>query len=381
VVLPIRGMRVIELSTGGARPWYAATLDDRYLVVMTRDGLRVLDLAMAGAPAVLELPAEGLAVRGRGALLVQDGDGRLTRWQRTGERWHGERLPGRRRRGGVTVSPSGRYAVIAGDDRETLIDLATGKTTAELPPGRKPSRASFGALADGREVLFMARPGYMDVRVVDAATGRLLRAEDHSQTEGFCHVDFALGAGGTRLATFGCWWGAPYQAHLYDVSAWLAPGATPVAAPLPPPLLVVEPALDNCQLAIDVETGITAAIEDCASMTPSEHDDDPLSSLRDREPDLAAVFEARRSEAAQLLVVRAIDVERGVVTRTTVHPAERVDERHVHYAAGQRVVTFGARLLVSGVDGEQVDHGPVRLPEDARTAVTSDLSTAVIVGR
>jgi hypothetical protein len=193
-----------------------------------------------GEPAdAVALPGVIAAAATRGGLVSLDATGVVARWERSGERWRCAArvaLPAVPQRPKLAASPSGRCAFVDGA-RGLLVDLDAGRTVTELDADYGTARPCFDVLPDGREVLFVAAPGYMSVRMLEATTGRALASFRQQTSYDFCHVDFRLALDGTRLVTFGCVWAGPYEARIYDATPWTcADGAAappPVGFPAP----------------------------------------------------------------------------------------------------------------------------------------------------
>jgi hypothetical protein len=90
--------------------------------------------------------------------------------------------------------------VVADGAPATLVDLDLRNVVTQIPSKLGTARPCFRRLPDGREVLFVAAPNYMDVRVLDPTSGDDVRFHDHGEREYFCHVDFRLALDARRLA-------------------------------------------------------------------------------------------------------------------------------------------------------------------------------------
>ncbi|MCE9580794.1 MAG: hypothetical protein K8W52_47210 [Deltaproteobacteria bacterium] len=375
-------MRVVHVAV--AAPTTAVFLvADRFAVVLARNALRVVDVRDPAAPVGLTLHdvVHAAAVHDHPAFVTVDRLGTLARWELRGGAWaKAAAIADQRCERGVVASPSGRFAVLDGS-HAALVDLDAGRVVTELPGMRVTARPCFARDAGDRELLFVAAPSYMDVRVIDAAAG-VDRARHEHAAESFCHVAFRLAAGGTRLVAFGCMWGGAYEAVIYDVGAWLAAATPPIR--LPGRLATFAPIAGNVQLALDVAAdGVrctSACLEAPADLAPDDDGDVPvdLERLRTTEPDLARALEAQAGGPGQALIVRAVDPVSGRTTAAAVHPVPAVPEAHIHYADDHRVVLVGARLLVCDAHGARVDHGPVVRPDGAHSCVTRDATIVVI---
>lgn len=375
-------VRVVHLAV--AAPTTAMFLvADRFAVMLARNALRVVDVRDPAMPVGLALAdvVDAAAVLDRAAFVTVDRLGTLARWELRGGAWaKAAAITNQRCEEGVVASPSGRFAVLDGGPA-TLVDLDAGRVVTELPAMLETARPCFARDAGDRELLFVAAPSYMDVRAIDAASG-LDRARHEHAAESFCHVDFRLAAGATRLVAFGCMWGGPYEAVIYDVSAWLAAATPPTR--MPDRLATFAPVAGNAQLALDVAADgarcTSACLEDRADLAPDDDGEVPieLERLRTTAPDLARALAAQAGGPGQALIVRAVDPVSGATTAAAVHAVPAVPETHIHYADAHRVVLVGAHLLVCDAHGARVDHGPVVRPDGAHSRVTRDATIVVI---
>jgi hypothetical protein len=379
-------VRVVTLPTGGPRVVALFLVADRHAAVQAGGVLRVFDVRQDDAPMALELPeiVHAAAVPGAHAFVVVDGAGMLARWDHTGDHWtRSTVLPVAGSIEDVVVSSSGRFAVLDGGNA-SLIELERGRVVAEIPAEYGTARPCFDRLADGRELLFIAAPSYMDVRVIDCATGEDLRRHESNNSHDFCHVDFRLAAGATRLVTFGCVWAWPYDARIYDVAAWLGATTVTPSQRLPSPLVELSPLVSNTLLALDIQAGVdactSACLETCAALAPDGDGKRPpwLAARLDLEPEIARGLDRVMATSSQALIVRAVDPVSGTTIAAAVHGVPSTPEAHVHYADGHRVVLAGPRLLVCDVHGAQVDHGALGLGAGALTRVTRDASIVVV---
>ncbi|MBL8626522.1 MAG: hypothetical protein JNK64_34720 [Myxococcales bacterium] len=378
-------MRIVELRSGGT----PVVIDDGFVAVLG-DGARVVDVR--GTPSVtLEVPGVVAAAASRRGLVTIDAAGVVARWAHGDGRWRCAArvaLPAAPEDPELAASPSGRCAFVDGACGQ-LIDLDAGSVTAELDAAYGTARPCFDVLPDGREALFVAAPGYMSVRMLDAARGDVLGAFDEQTSTDVCHVDFRLALDGARLVTFGCVWAWPYEVRIYDATPWTGAGASPGPRPPPPgfplPLVrAIEPLASNMLLAahVDAATGdlTSACLEQRAALT-AEGASHALAHLRAAEPPLAAQLAAVTGDAPLVLIARRLDPRDGRTVSAAVHAVPAIDERRVHYAPGHRVVLAGPRLLVCDASADRLDDfGELRLAPDARTAVTADGATLIIVG-
>ncbi|MBK7198328.1 MAG: hypothetical protein IPH80_38230 [Myxococcales bacterium] len=380
-------MRIVELRSGGGPPAAPVVLDDGF-VALLGDGARVVDVR--GEPAVaLELPGVVAAAATRRGLVALDAAGVVARWERGDDRWRCAArvaLPPALEAPELTASPSGRSAFVDGAHGR-LVDLDGGRIVSELEAGYGTARPCFDVLPDGREALFVAAPGYMSVRMLDAAGGEVLGRFDEQTSTDFCHVDFRLALDGARLVTFGCVWAWPYEVRIYDATPWTRAGAAagPAAPGFPLPLVrAVEPLASNTLLAahVDAATGdlTSACLEQRAALTQDAGD--ALAHLRAEEPALAAQLDAAIGDAPLVLIARRLDPRDGRTVSAAVHAVPAIDERRVHYAPGHRVVLAGPRLLVCDASADRLDDlGELRLAPEACTAVTADGATLIVVSR
>lgn len=356
----------MTLPAAGA-PVHALFLvdDDRVATVAGGRRLRVFDRSGA---VLMEHDAIAAAAAGSSIVALAP-DGTLSRIDSAGGATELVRVE---RGAELVLSRSGHFAVVDDDDAHDarLLDLERGVEIARVEAD--PSRACFDVLPGGDEVVFVAAPSYMDVRAIACASGAEVARHEHGPDGwDFCHVDFGLAAGGTRLVVFGCVWAWPYDARTYDASTWLHGGTR-----LPAPLLAIAPIACNTLLACDRADAAglctSACVEVSAQLGP-----DALEPVRRDDPALAAQLDRAIAEGTHALIVRRIDPSRAAIVAAGAHPIAPVQELDVHYADGGRVVLFGERLIVADTDGV-VDHGPLAPHAHARTCVTRDASLAII---
>jgi hypothetical protein len=381
-------MRIAHVGSA-ARSGSPVVLDDGFVAVLG-DGARVVDVRGEPADAVA-LPGVIAAAATRGGLVSLDATGVVARWERSGERWRCAArvaLPAVPQRPKLAASPSGRCAFVDGA-RGLLVDLDAGRTVTELDADYGTARPCFDVLPDGREVLFVAAPGYMSVRMLEATTGRALASFRQQTSYDFCHVDFRLALDGTRLVTFGCVWAGPYEARIYDATPWTcADGAAappPVGFPLPR-IRTLQPLASNTLLTshLDPSSGelTSACLEDRADLRPDDTGcvPDTIEQLLAEEPALAAKLDAVTGDAPYVVLTRRIELRDGRTVSATAHAIPAVAEQRVHYAPGHRVVLAGPRLLVCDANDDRLeDHGELHLPPAAHTAVTRDGTTLIVV--
>ena len=381
-------MRIVNLRSGGGPPAAPVLLDDGFVAVLG-DGARVVDVR--GEPALaLELPGVVAAAATRRGLVTLDATGVVARWERGDDRWRCAAhvaLPPALEAPELTASPSGRCAFVDGAHGR-LVDLDGGRIVSELEAGYGTARPCFDVLPDGREALFVAAPGYMSVRMLDAAGGEVLGRFDEQTSTDFCHVDFRLALDGARLVTFGCVWAWPYEVRIYDATPWTRAGGAPGPATpgFPLPLVrAIEPLASNTLLAsyVDAASGdlTSACLERRAALAPEE-DSHALAHLRAEEPAVATRLDAVTGDAPFVLIARRLDPRDGQTVSAAVHAVPAIDERRVHYAPGHRVVLAGPRLLVCDAASDRLDdHGELRLAPDACIAVTPDGAALIVVSR
>lgn len=172
-------------------------------------------------------------------LVVFDGEGWFSCWQRTETAWKPlSRFqippayePELRDLQGMHLSDSGRFLLldILGETRQALLlEAKTGQIKASIPLTLSPWPC-FETLPDGMEILFLSAPSYMGVQMIDCASGRLLHSFVPRSGWDFCHVSYQLSKDATRLLTFGCVWAGPYEMRLYDATPWTFSAKVPNA--------------------------------------------------------------------------------------------------------------------------------------------------------
>jgi hypothetical protein len=395
-------MRIVTVSTAGARPDELFLVDGEWAAILAGERLRIVDVRHSDPPTVVEVPdiaGAAIASGTSGTIITLDRQGQVDRWtRREGGLARAARtsLPspvvgpgGRAVR--LAVSPCGRFVLVDGG-RAVLVDLDREVVVTTLEGALGTVRPCFARLPGGRDVLIAAAPGYMDVRIIDAVSGHPLAVRDATSGLDFCHVDFRLAAGGTRLVTFGCVWAAPYEARIYDSASWTAAVEAELASPVALMLELVagfEPVASNTLLPFDVppataggDRSITiASIELAADLAPDEDGDLPsnLVALGATEPALAAQLRAAAERSAHCLVARCVDPIDGSTVRAVAHPIARVCETDVHHLDGHRIALLGERVQILDVlAGKLHDVAPLGLAVAARTAVARNGSIAVI---
>jgi len=378
-------MRIIDLPAGGPHLTAPIVIDGGFAAVHGAS-FCVFDIRGAAVRAVLELPDILAATAAGRILMTLDNQGLVTRWGFNGDRWTATA-----RSAGIAVagdpelrsSQSGRFAFVDGA-HGLLVDLEGERIVTELDASYGTARPCFERLPDGREVLFVAAPGYMSVRMIDAETGTRRGEYEEKTSWDFCHVRFRLTTDGARLVTFGCVWAWPYEVRIYEATPWTAAGR-PLAQGFPLPLLrTIEPIASNTLLAAHVDGNeiTSAGIEQRADLVPDEDGELPaaLDRLRGEDPEVAAQLDRVSGDDPCVLIARRIDPRDGRTVSSAVHAIPAVDEREVHYLDDHQVVVAGPRLLVcNALDDRRVDHGELRVPGPGTTAVTRDGSALLVV--
>jgi hypothetical protein len=287
-----------------------------------------------------------------------------------------------RARANLAASPSGGFVVVDGRQAQ-LVDLDRGRVLAVLEGPIGTVRPCFDRFPDGREVLFAAAPDYTSISVVEAESGASIAGYKGRASWDFCHVDFRLAAGGDRLITFGCVWGAPYEARIYDAAPWTR-GALAATSHGPLPLVrQIEPIASNTLLPTDVglDGALTSAsLELRSDLGPDQDGDLPpnLERLEREEPAIAAKLAAPGEDPA-VLIVRVLDPRSAATLHAGVWGVPRVNEQHIHHLDHHRIVVVGSQLLVADpIANRLTQHGEVSLASGDRTAVTRDGEVVVI---
>lgn len=289
----------------------------------------------------------------------------------------------------LVLSPSGRYLSVelppaAGEKngRVVLFDTARGELLGSFSRSLS-ARASFSVL-DGAEVLFLSAPSYMDVLLIDAASGRTLRSFKATTGWEFCHTDYELSAAGDRLLTFGCIWAAPYEVRLYDATPWTRGGESRKDG-FPLPLLYAQG--DDLQYETTLQARFGAPDESIFDVL-SFVDVDDLRQLdaeetRDLEEGLSALnleilATARSIPDKHALLQRRVDSRTGRVESFRMVGMQKPHITHVHQLSGHQALLLGDRL--QWFDGERIhDLGPFAQPAGYyNSAVMRDGNTIVV---
>jgi hypothetical protein len=376
-------VRVIEIAAGSADPTLLL-LERRSLALVAGGVLRVVDLDAPGAtPHVIE-GVVSAAATGTSIVTLQAG-GRLSRWDRSDR---GDYRATRtcdvdaRDRATLAVSPSGRFVVVDGAEAQ-IVDLDSGKVIATLHARIGTARPTFDRFPDGREVLFVAAPGYMSVAVY--APGQVDPIAGYTERESwdFCHVGFRLAPHGDLLFTFGCVWAAPYETRIYDARPWTR-DAVKVLGEMLPIVRIIRPLASNTLLETDVGEGGTLT-STCLEMWPDLQADDDgdltwdPDALAVHEPTIAAKLRALPDGTEAALIVRALDPVTAETTCAGVWGVPRVREVDLHYLDRHRVLAVGSEIVVADpVADRLVRHGRVDVAPRDRSATTRDGEVVVI---
>lgn len=374
-------MRVVNLPTGGKAPLELFVLDSGQAVLLSGGAVRIFDIRDTEPRAVLELPGVRAVAGAGSAIITVDGQGLVARWEQRGDRWTrtiAVQTKDLSYDGGVAASPCGRFAFVDGK-RGALVDLERERIVLPIDARIGSARPCFDKLPDGRDVLFVAAPGYMSMRMIDAVQGEALAGFSEQTSVDFCHVEFRLALNGSRLVTFGCVWAWPYEVRIYDATPWTA-GTPPATTGFPLPLVrAIEPLASNTLLAVDVDVdrGIatSACLEERSELVQEADGEFPpaLERLRQEEPQLGARLDQLRGDAPLALIARCIDLTDGRTENFSVHAVPQVHELNVHYISGHRIVLVGPKVLVCDVVADRLDVlGDVDVRTGARTAVTRD---------
>jgi len=384
-------------SPAGGPPIYKALslVEDRFVAYIHTGDLHVLDLARADdAPPILVLEDTGNHAFASDTLVTYDAGHGFRRFVREDERFvEASRFTLREEPAPwpthLALSPSGRFLCVelppapgVKGCRVALLDVTTGEVLA-MHERHLSARASFSVL-DGAEVLFLSATSYMDVRLLDAESGRTLQSFEATESWDFCHTNYELSADGERLLAFGCIWAAPYELRLYDARPWTR-GTAATNEGFPLPLLYrqnedleYETVLPSRFVPTTDGTLDVLSLVDIRGLQNLGPED-----ARDLEEGLAgtnlAILEAIRSvNADRALLQRRVDPKKGDVVAFRLAPARKVGETHVHMLRDHQVILIGDGI--QWFDGEGMrDLGPFEEPNGwYESAVTQDGSTIVV---
>ena len=282
----------------------------------------------------------------------------------------------------MVLSQSGRYVLMESEPvstgpgtwpvaRAMLIDTVSGEVRTSMHLDMTWVRAGFGTLSNGQEVLFVWAESYMGVQMIECSSGKVLHCFKPTTEHDFCHTDYHLMAGGRRLWTFGCEWGASYESRLYDVTPWTSEGVA-AASGFPLPLVHRQEwiGFDSVLPLSPDSTDNTVAF--VSYVDPEEF---PETGSKDEKRILGqADAETKRQYSAlralvganqAALIVNRVDSESGQPVGTSIVPVGKTEEEQIH-----RVPPCGIMLvntvveLVDGIAGSVQTVGSISLPGD-----------------
>jgi hypothetical protein len=287
----------------------------------------------------------------------------------------------------VESAPIRREAPLWAISRAYLLDALTGEVKGTFDLRKTWVRGGFAYLPTGEEVLFISAESYMSVQMVACASGQTLHAFTAQNSWDFCHTDYALTAGATRLLAFGCIWAAPYEARIYDVTPWTTSkdttqpvSATPQpesgseaepATAFPLPLLFRQEEVFGADTVLPLEAGETrdstitsVTLVDLAGMpiAGSEGEAEVLSELTQKD---RAIYDrlSQLPRSGTGVLIRRVDPISGEVVGWSVATTAKTEERHVHVLPDHQVLLVNERIeLVNGMTGEVLDEGPFEVP-------------------
>jgi hypothetical protein len=250
-----------------------------------------------------------------------------------------------------------------------LVRLSDGAVLRTWDLDLSASRATF-TFVDGREVLFVSAPSYMDVEMVWLDGGGAVRFDATSGFD-FCHVDYA--AVGDRLWTFGCVWAAPYEARVYDLSEWRS-GRLRLVASYEQQLFYYDDVW-----GLRPRAGDELLVVRYATRLPAPDDPDVVEEVAE-DPVMGAVF--RRAHALQAEHGAALRIARhrlsdGAPLGDVMVGVPRTDERNAHLLGRDVALVGQAVTIVDGWTGESVAHA---LPAPARWSRVVQDRLYVLVG-
>ncbi len=263
----------------------------------------------------------------------------------------------------LVLSPSGRFLCVEWPPapnikgcRVALIDTCRGEILAVLPRALS-ARASFGQL-NREELLFLSAPSYMDVTVLDAATGKKKFLFDSSTSWDFCHTDYEISSNGERLLTFGCVWAAPYEVRLYDTRPWTR-GTRALEEGFSLPLIYSQ--YEDLQYETILPARFDATNESMLDVysivSLGELQSLGAEDAKDLEEGLSAmnlsILEAARGIAAKCgLLQRRVSTQTGEVQSFRISAAQELKELHVHQLPGHQALSLGE--FIQWFDGERM---------------------------
>ncbi|HRI67818.1 MAG TPA: hypothetical protein PK156_26455 [Polyangium sp.] len=272
----------------------------------------------------------------------------------------------------LVLSPSGRFLCVEWPPapnikgcRVALIDTSRGEILTVLPRALS-ARASFGQL-QGEELLFLSAPSYMDVTVLDAATGKKKFLFDSSTSWDFCHTDYEISSNGERLLTFGCVWAAPYEVRLYDTRPWTRGSQAPEQGfSLPLIYSQYEDLQYETILPARFDATNESLLDVYSIVSLGELQNLSAEDAKDLEEGLSAmnlsILEAARGIAAKCgLLQRRVSTQTGEVQSFRISAAQELKELHVHQLPGHQALSLGE--VIQWFDGERMhDIAPFAKP-------------------
>lgn len=279
----------------------------------------------------------------------------------------------------MRLSGDGRYLMMESNDesRVILLDTRSGEIKASISLELSITRGDFARTPTGRDIVLVSAESYMGIQMIDCETGAVLNSFDPGESEQFCHTNYQLMSGGDRLWVFGCWWGGPYEALLYDCSAWLSHGHRATEA-FPFPILHegrFMPGSLSLQPSPDADTILFAYYVE-APWT-----DDLLESSMGEEQrnHCLAMQELLRTHQAVLLA-NLVDWKTGQIQETTIVPVQATKTEHIHQLPSNRIVLAHQFVEVVDLVSGSVEQVPnSTMPVDSFSSCPSPDGTALVV--
>ncbi|MDI1480267.1 hypothetical protein [Polyangium sp. y55x31] len=393
----VRFLRLTCPKSPAGPPIYRALslVDDRFVANVHGPDLHVLDLERGdGAEPLLVLEDTGNHAFASNTLVTYDEARGFRRFVREGERFvEASRFVFPERPAPwpthLVLSPSGRFLCFelmpapgVKGCRVVLMDATRGEVLA-VHERHLSARASFSWL-DGAEVLFLSATSYMDVRLLDAASGRTLQSYEATESWDFCHTNYELSADGERLLAFGCVWAAPYEVRLYDARPWTR-GTEAKSEGFPLPRLYRQN--EDLQYEtvfrarfVPTRDGLFDVLSFVDLQALQELEPDDVRDLEEglSETNLTILAAARGIRAETALLQRRVDPRTGKVVSFRLVPSWETDEPHVHILPDHRAIVI--RNGIQWFDGEEMhDVASFEAPRGwFESAVTQDGKTVVV---
>lgn len=371
-------MRIARLHLSGVRYPQIAFVDLTTLITTTNDGVCTFDLTRDNT-LIARMAGEHFALGGDriitlagDTLRVHDRGGNVISTQQSPEQ--ASRL---------ITSANGRYVYLRSRTGVLLDTTDSRRVWSQTYASGSTGHASFTRWPDGRDVLFVSAPSYLDVTAIDCASGAILYRMNAATNWSFCHTDYALNQAGTRLSTFGCVWGAPYAARLYDAADLNGENTKT-------PRLLFDRSDEPCNagdafgpLHGPAEDGFMTFVSHVQTKhLPAKGSEDDVDWRADKDArECALLDELLAATTPGVVVVTRVDPESGAIVDHFVHSSDHQEREDLLPLREHRVLVVGERVSIVDAKERRV-HDIGAAPARAgsrRLAVNADETLLVIV--